>query len=296
MLNYKKMKCCYCQLDFDDSDEIVICPVCGAPYHKACYIEHNKCAYEETHGTDLQWTPDEKLIEEDSSDSLNDSSSENNSKSDTDFNNIYNFFDDISESENLTIDDVSIADITAFVGSSSSYYITRFFMLKNKKINFAFNLCAGFLSVFWLSFRKMYKLFAGIFAVLFVFNIPSIILSYQAYTAFFKDLDYYYKYLDYNPLLYTPSQTLLTLEAIAQIVIYVVSIYLFFNANKIYMNHVIKSIKKIRLKYSDNNEYYNALRTNGGTSYVIPIVSAVLIVGVIIVIFLASYILPNLNI
>ena len=36
MSNYTGCKCPVCQQPFTETDDIVVCPECGAPYHRAC--------------------------------------------------------------------------------------------------------------------------------------------------------------------------------------------------------------------------------------------------------------------
>ena len=55
MNKYERMCCPVCHAKFFEEDDIVICPECGAPHHKACYKSIGRCAHEDTHGTENQW-------------------------------------------------------------------------------------------------------------------------------------------------------------------------------------------------------------------------------------------------
>lgn len=48
--------CPVCQKPFQKEDDIVVCPVCGAPHHRSCYNESGHCHFEATHGTADQWS------------------------------------------------------------------------------------------------------------------------------------------------------------------------------------------------------------------------------------------------
>ncbi len=50
-------QCVYCKAKLFDDDEVVFCPVCGAPHHKDCYNECGHCALESLHGTDNEYDP-----------------------------------------------------------------------------------------------------------------------------------------------------------------------------------------------------------------------------------------------
>lgn len=52
MANYEGESCAKCGKKFQASDDIVVCPDCGAPYHRACMKELEHCVYYEKHGTD----------------------------------------------------------------------------------------------------------------------------------------------------------------------------------------------------------------------------------------------------
>lgn len=58
MSNYTGCKCPVCQQPFTETDDIVVCPECGAPYHRACYHKQGGCVYESKHGTGFEWKPD----------------------------------------------------------------------------------------------------------------------------------------------------------------------------------------------------------------------------------------------
>lgn len=51
-------ECCpVCRKVFTKEDDIVVCPECGTPHHRACYAQQNQCANAALHGTDFVWTP-----------------------------------------------------------------------------------------------------------------------------------------------------------------------------------------------------------------------------------------------
>lgn len=57
MTNYVGLKCPVCGKAFTAEDDIVVCPECGAPYHRDCYAKNGKCVYEDRHGTPNAWSP-----------------------------------------------------------------------------------------------------------------------------------------------------------------------------------------------------------------------------------------------
>jgi hypothetical protein len=56
-MNYTGMKCPVCEKTFSPDDDIVVCPQCGAPYHRECYKKVGQCIYTDRHGTPDAWQP-----------------------------------------------------------------------------------------------------------------------------------------------------------------------------------------------------------------------------------------------
>ena len=52
---YDGLTCPVCHARFFEDEDIVFCPVCGAPHHRECWNLAGHCAYEDAHGTDRQW-------------------------------------------------------------------------------------------------------------------------------------------------------------------------------------------------------------------------------------------------
>ena len=52
MISYVGLDCPACHRPFIEEDDIVVCPVCGAPHHRDCWNRLGHCACEESHGTD----------------------------------------------------------------------------------------------------------------------------------------------------------------------------------------------------------------------------------------------------
>lgn len=50
-----KLKCSVCSAYLFEDDDIVYCPVCGAPHHRDCYNSVGHCALEDKHGTAEQY-------------------------------------------------------------------------------------------------------------------------------------------------------------------------------------------------------------------------------------------------
>lgn len=54
-MDFKGKKCPVCEIEFKENDDIVVCPKCGAPYHRECYKVKNKCIFPELHKEKKSW-------------------------------------------------------------------------------------------------------------------------------------------------------------------------------------------------------------------------------------------------
>ena len=56
MYQFTGCPCSVCGKALTETDDIVVCPDCGAPYHRACYEKLGACVYAGQHGA-FEWTP-----------------------------------------------------------------------------------------------------------------------------------------------------------------------------------------------------------------------------------------------
>ena len=63
MNRYENIPCPICKKPLGKDEDIVVCPECGAPYHRACYMDTGHCIFPELHASGKAWKP-EKPAEE----------------------------------------------------------------------------------------------------------------------------------------------------------------------------------------------------------------------------------------
>ena len=59
MGKYDGSKCLSCGEIFKAGDDVVVCPECGTPYHRACYEKEGRCINTELHEAGGTWQPEE---------------------------------------------------------------------------------------------------------------------------------------------------------------------------------------------------------------------------------------------
>ena len=63
MANYTGKKCFSCGEAFKDGDDIVVCPECGTPYHRECYLKEGKCINDALHESGQSWEQTQESVE-----------------------------------------------------------------------------------------------------------------------------------------------------------------------------------------------------------------------------------------
>lgn len=58
MSYFRNAVCPVCKQQLAEQDDVVVCPECGAPYHRACYKQSGHCLYEDKHGAGFSYLPD----------------------------------------------------------------------------------------------------------------------------------------------------------------------------------------------------------------------------------------------
>ena len=57
-MRYQDEPCCGCAVPLNPgADDVVVCPDCGAPMHRACWQSENACPLRERHGAAFAWQP-----------------------------------------------------------------------------------------------------------------------------------------------------------------------------------------------------------------------------------------------
>ena len=54
-MNFLGKSCPVCSKTIEQDDDVVVCPKCGAPYHRECYTEKGKCIFTDLHKNKQSW-------------------------------------------------------------------------------------------------------------------------------------------------------------------------------------------------------------------------------------------------
>lgn len=186
MDKYKDMICPVCGLSLEDG-EVCVCPECGAPHHRECFLQNGKCFYDNAHGTPEQWTiPQEKekaqhhvcpncgmhidINDEDNrfcpkcgihikkDGDYQDTQSEYAQQGDDPLNDRVNiFFSSNGFDKNEDINGFKLQRIAEFVGVNALRYVRIFRDNIKRRVFVRWNWAAFLLPTMWLFSRKCFK-------------------------------------------------------------------------------------------------------------------------------------------
>lgn len=295
---YENEICSVCYAKLFEDDDVVFCPICGAPYHRACYQRSNRCKYEEYHGTEKQWDKQHVRDHESKTSEPTDESTQFNEKTTcpncgtvsanntlfcpncgtpfgknradgyANFSSGYArpyqpIFSDplggVDASE--TIDEVSVTDLAAFVGPSSNIYLPRFSKIeKNKKRGLVWNWSAFLIPQYYFLFRKCIG--AGIFAL--TMQLITALLQFPLMMA----IESYNTYAEISSAITSGdiSQRVLLLFLCAGAVSLLSRIFFGLFANTIYKNHCVYAVKNIK-KESEPDLIQETIAKKGGIAF-----------------------------
>ena len=295
MKDFRNMSCAACGVVFDEDSDIVVCPVCGAPHHRECWMSEGHCACEEKHIDGYEWQPERIVIGviPDASETKTDDRPEGkqgisqtvfcpNCRRETSVNGGYcercgyyigkeqkdsfsweGEYEDIEHlfqfEEAEPINGVPAGDIRRFVGGMWIYYIPRFIKMARNKSSISFNFTAFLTSGLWFISRKMYV--PGVLLML----LNTAISGYQIYfSAVMEGLTG--SRLGWGSMLY------MLLSALEGILMLLSGLF----GNKLYMNFCTRKIKKINAQataaHADADQFNRAMEEEGGIA-IVPVLS-----------------------
>ncbi|MBE6750420.1 MAG: DUF2628 domain-containing protein [Ruminococcaceae bacterium] len=268
------INCVRCKSYLFEEDDVIYCPICGAPHHRECYNALGHCALEEFHGTENEYSkpePTQEVAEEEKAQTNSQDSdttvckmcSENydsalkacpkcgtpNLKNYEHFNS-FDLLGGVPEDHKFD-DNVTANDVKKFVAVNTQRYLPRFVMLQNGKKT-SWNWLAFLFPAQWMFSRKMFKngvITAVLLISVVLFSFPLQValnnlgvLGLESTTEMVKRL--YEVMPQINPFLLAAC----FFSAISELAI---RIFCGLKGDSLYRNHVIQKVKKIKAESED---------------------------------------------
>lgn len=306
-MDYKGVKCPVCGLEFEDSDDVVVCPDCGTPHHRECYEIEGHCANVSKHTEGFEWKKDSKSKADDEDKpyvvcmacrSKNDPEllfcrvcghplerayRERNTGFGPGSSSFPGFpFDPMlaTKPEQNFDENVTRDDLTAVVKVNTFYYLNIFTRIKRLNLS-KFNFPAFFFSGAWMLYRKMYGLGAFFTAVYFAATLISLFFlpqSLEIQSALLAKLGSRYSYNElYQAVLGLSVEQMIVyiIPTIMQFVKFVFMIIAGVMGNRMYYKRCKQKVKKVKAEEKDEKKATVILSELGGINNKVPIVIAI---------------------
>jgi len=264
MFLFENDKCPVCEKEFNQGDDIVVCPDCGTPHHRACYDKEKGCANKKLHNTDFKFErsaaretqePQQEEKTELPQPSLFSPLADVN-KTDEVNQLINESLLDGEKPENVRIDGVSVYDASDVIKVNVNYYLPRF--LKNKGLNW--NWGAFLFGQFYYFFRKMY--FQGFFFTVINFGVNLIIEKFfsktvlgwaHGFEAWLAGFLPFFK--NYIGSMSTENKAVFDSLLISGAVSVVLSAVMAVFANRLYKKKVVSTVKAVDEKLKNGGSF-----------------------------------------
>ncbi|MGN1411932.1 MAG: RING finger protein [Oscillospiraceae bacterium] len=186
-MNFIGEECIVCHEKFTDDDDIVVCEVCGTPYHRKCYKVFNRCINQDLHEKGLSFKPTQitskeiKSSDVDLKSSSHEKSQPNEDLEDNSYNRFIEMSKDILNQVNLNPDENihGVSTLEFYLYTKSLGSTRKFYKLKDTNKKRAFNIFALLIPEYYLASKKMYVETVFTFLVNFFLEIPMLIQYYN---------------------------------------------------------------------------------------------------------------------
>ncbi len=199
MSYYRDAICPYCEKPILETEDRVVCPDCGTPYHRSCYVEHGTCFFEAEHASGYSWKSPVLEAEE-----LNNKttcpqcgrsidsgsifcnycgatlSSSLGAKSSANQQAQGGFFLPAEQQQTTfnpkdEIDGIPVSDWAVYIGRSANYYLYNFKLQDKSKHKTAFTLSAVMFPFIYFLYRRVWGAALISAAMNLLLSIPSIL-------------------------------------------------------------------------------------------------------------------------
>ena len=291
MFFFEGSKCPVCSESFAASDDVVACPVCGTPHHRACYKENGGCACEQLHAEGYVWqseaaeapdasaggrtcpvcgsrNPECRLYCESCGSSLLDgrSAADGSGTAPQSESGFVSIGGQTVISDGELIEDVPVGDMKRFVGSSAFYYVPQFVLFARGLRRITFNFFAFLAHGLWFISRKMYALGGALLAAqLAVFAFQTYCTVQLAPFINASSADYAAAYAATEQLM--AERPLLVFGMLASVFIqYGILFFSGLFGNRVYMDFCVKKIRKCNSLSETAEQFNERLESCGGSA------------------------------
>lgn len=267
MLEYQGQPCFFCGKEFTAEDDIVTCPECGTPYHRACYKEAGECVNTALHESGGSWVKERKkeMVEEFSAEKRAEEAAQEEERERGEMPRMFNgsLYDGVRLNPydpcvgldpNEQMEDATVREVAEFVGTNRFYYLPLFRLMKKTGRKFSFNMVCLFFPHLYFANRKMWLMTLGSMLLKMVFDIPTVLVYMH------DQLDITVPWADVTTAGFQQMSNLLSLVGFG------VSIFWCLFANYLYYRFALRKIRHIKHESGSEALIQDRIQTEGGTN------------------------------
>ena len=267
MQEYQKQPCIVCGKPFTENDDIVTCPECGTPYHRACWQQAGQCTNLTLHQSGESWMSQRKReIEAEraaarrAEEAEQAAARERGEAPQTFDAGIYDGVRLESDDPCLGMDpeerlaDATIRETAEFVGTNRFYYLPMFRLMKRTGKKLSFNFLSLIFPHIYFANRKMWGLALVSLIVRMVLDVPAAVKMMA------DSFEISVSWMD------TTTAGFQTLNTVCTILYVVFALLLGLGANYFYYRFTQRKIGGIRKTAGSGEQIYPLLKDAGGTS------------------------------
>lgn len=309
-MEFTNYKCPVCTKVFEQGDDVVVCPECGAPHHRECYEKIGRCFFEDRHKAGFSFEEDTERAEEQLTECNNcghenpkatfyceecgyplgerdQKQTQGGGKSPFEQGSPFNVQAAVTDPmagvspETPLADGVTAGEAARFVGKNTPYFMLVFNKIKTYKTS-RFNFAAFLFSGAYLLYRKMTAIGIAITAaMLATMAVESVIILSPEYQSLYSSAlgAISSGYLNASSLstMFSRQELLFLYSPLAMTFLQgIIMLLCGFLANRWYYKLCVKRIKTVKAESSPEAPLNTRLERAGGVNTAAAILTAVL--------------------
>lgn len=267
MQEYQGQPCPVCGEVFAEKDDIVSCPECGTPYHRACWMKTGHCINTALHESGESWLVQRRreIGEEKSAEKRAEEAEQAAERERGEAPHMINgsLYDGvrlnpedpcIGMDPEEVLDGAKLREVAEFVQSNRFYYLPLFRLMKRTGKKLSFNLLSLICPQFYFANRKMWG--AALIALILntLIGLPASIVSMNKIAAI---------ELPWADITAASFQSIYHLSLVAMLLI---SVFWSMSANYLYYRYTVRTISGIKKSVGTEAEMHEEIKRAGGTS------------------------------
>lgn len=266
MQEYIGQPCIICGENFSEQDDIVTCPDCGTPYHRACWKKNGVCVNTALHEQGASWIKQhqEKEIERRAQERRNEEAEQAAARESGESPALNpELYDGIRLTENdpclgldpnEVLDDITVSEASAFIRTNVFYYLPLFRLMKKTGKKRSFNFLSLICPQFYFANRKMWG--SAMLALLLntLLEFPAMIQLLHT------QMDISFSWIDVE------STAFRIMDGASFFLYILLSVFWCMRANYMYYRFTQRQVQRIRQTSASAVETKSRLSTAGGTS------------------------------